>query len=434
MDARGLLADLVRIDTTNPPGNESPAAERLEAELEAAGMDVRIFSSPAGRANLIGRVEGDPARPALVLLSHLDVVGVEEDKWSRSPFGAEEADGHLWGRGALDMKAVAVMHACAAVAAATSARREIVVAAVADEEVGGVEGARWLVQEHPDLVGFRDGSPPPHVLGEGAYGIDGLLDRPILPIALGEKQAVRVAATTAGDPGHGALPPRRQAIVDLARFVDDVAGYGKARLHPVVREQLGAMAGAAVNSRKRALQVLASAPGAAAVRAIAPLLRPQPALASLLSDVVSVTTFNAGYKNNVVPGEAAATLDCRLLPDTDIDSFLSGLRRKADEYGVRLTERSRHGGPVSAKSSLFETLRRASAGVAGAPEVVPTISPAMTDVRFFRARGAIGYGWVPLVITPELIATIHGHDERIPLAGFDGAVEAMTRAVRETTA
>jgi len=434
MDARRLLADLVRIDTTNPPGNESVAAERLETEFQTAGVDVRIVSSPAGRANLIARVPGDPARPALVLLSHLDVVSVEEDRWSRPPFAAEEVGGELWGRGTLDMKAVTVMHACAAVAAATSARREIIVAAVADEEAGGGEGAAWLVDEHPDLVGFRDTSPPPGVLGEGAYGIDGLLDRPILPIALGEKQAVRVALTASGDAGHGSLPPPRQAILNLARFVGDAAGYREARLHPVIREQLGAMTVAASGSRKRALQALAKAPGRAAVRSIAPLLRRQPPLGSLLSDVVSVTTFNAGYKDNVVPGEATGSLDCRLLPDTDIDSFLAGLRRKADNHGVRIAERNRHGGPVSPKSSLFETLRRVSADLPGAPAVVPAISPAMTDVRFFRLRGATGYGWVPLVITPELLATIHGHDERIPLSGFDGAVEAMTRVVAETTA
>lgn len=103
MDARRLLADLVRIDTTNPPGNESVAAERLETEFQTAGVDVRIVSSPAGRANLIARVPGDPARPALVLLSHLDVVSVEEDRWSRPPFAAEEVGGELWGRGTLDM-------------------------------------------------------------------------------------------------------------------------------------------------------------------------------------------------------------------------------------------------------------------------------------------------------------------------------------------
>lgn len=434
MDARALLADLVRIDTTNPPGNEAAAAERLESEFVAAGIEVRILTSPAGRANLVARIPGDPARGALVLLSHLDVVGVEEESWARPPFGGDQADGCLWGRGTLDMKGVGVMHASAALAAARSARREIVVAAVADEEAGGVEGARWLLDEHPSAVGFRDDSPPPEVLGEGAFGLGDMLDRPIVPIALGEKQALRVALSASGDPGHGSLPSKRQAILGLARVVEEVAGYRRARLHPVVREQLHEMAAAASGARKRAFLALGSRAGEVGVRALRPLLRSQPALGALLSDVVSVTTFNAGYKENVVPGEAIASLDCRLLPDTDIDAFLAGIERRAERHGVRVEERNRHGGPVSPKGPLFDIMARASRDLPGAPVVVPTICPAMTDVRFFRARGATGYGWVPLIVTPDVLRTIHGHDERIPLTGFDIAVETMTRVVVEATA
>jgi acetylornithine deacetylase/succinyl-diaminopimelate desuccinylase-like protein len=151
-----LLQDLLRTRTVNPPGEEAAAAGILEAYLSAAGLKTKILDSPQGRSSLIARLEGPHDRPALVLLSHSDVVPVEEEKWSRDPFGAEVADGFIWGRGALDMKSIAVMHAVAVAELAGSKRaptREVILVMAADEEAGGGEGARWLVEEHSDRVG-----------------------------------------------------------------------------------------------------------------------------------------------------------------------------------------------------------------------------------------------------------------------------------------
>ena len=151
-----------------------------------------------------------------MLLSHSDVVPVEEQRWTRDPFGAELVDGFMWGRGALDMKSITVMHAVAAAQLAASGAtpdREVIVTLVGDEEAGGDHGARWLLEDHPELVGFGDHRPAPEVLGEGAYGIDAGLDRPVTPIALGEKTALWFDIVATGDSGHGALPPpsRRSA-------------------------------------------------------------------------------------------------------------------------------------------------------------------------------------------------------------------------------
>src|SRR5918999_1659678 len=179
MAALELMQQLVRIDTTNPPGNETEAAELLEADLRGAGLEVELFSDPEGRTSVVGRVPGPRDAPALVLLSHLDVVGVEPQSWSHDPFGAEVADGFVWGRGTLDMKGITAMHAAAAKelpATDAGITREVLVVAVADEEAGGVHGARWLIEEHPDEVGFHDGLVP-DVLGEGAFGLSGILDR-----------------------------------------------------------------------------------------------------------------------------------------------------------------------------------------------------------------------------------------------------------------
>lgn len=433
-DALALLADLVRIPSVNPPGHgEGEVAERLRAPMDAAGLHTEIVTSPAGRPSLLARLAGPTDRAPLVLVSHTDVVPVEEEHWSRDPFGGEVADGFLWGRGTLDMKGIAVMHALAAIRLAESnptPTREVVVIAVADEEAGGAEGAEWLVRDHGDLVGFRDGAPPPEALGEGGFGVSGLLARPIMPIMVGEKAPLGIRARATGSPGHGSMPPADQAIRSLSQFVEKVAGHGTPRLHPVIRELFAGLAEVADGATARLLSVLAGPGGPVAVRALAPVLRQRlGAPAMLLADSVTPTMLDAGYKINVVPGTAEATFDCRLLPDTDPDRVLASLRRTGDNLGVEVEEVHRWSSPVSPRGSLFDLVSDVSSWLPAAPLPAPSLSPGVTDLRFFRARGATAYGWVPLVLSPDLLATFHGHDERIPVDQFDAAVDAMAEVV-----
>lgn len=428
-----MLRRLLRMRTVNPPGDEAAVAQEVSAHLADAGLQTRTLVSPGGRANLVARVDGPRDRPALVLLSHSDVVPVEDDHWQRDPFAAEEVDRVIWGRGALDMKGITVMHAAAAAELARSTRaptREVIVVVAADEEAGGDEGARWLLDEHADLLGFGDGRPPPEVLGEGAYGVSGMLAAPVIPIALGEKTAVWFEVIASGDSGHGALPPQDQAAVNLAAIVKDIAGFGTPRVHPVMREQFSTLAAAASGPMAGVLRALASPASAAVVRAVAPRMRRAGVLGLLLSDSTTPTVMAAGYKSNVVPGEARASFDCRLLPDTDVDRFVSSLDKRARRRGGRVAHVVQKGrGPVSGKGPLFPILERASREID--PDAVPTVSltPGITDVRFFRARGATGYGWTPLVLTPELLATVHGDDERVPVDAFERAVAVMSDVV-----
>jgi acetylornithine deacetylase/succinyl-diaminopimelate desuccinylase-like protein len=428
-----LLRDLLRVRTVNPPGDEAGAASLLEAYLSDSGLETNILMSPEGRTNLIARLDGPRDQPALVLLSHSDVVPVEEENWSRDPFGGDLADGFIWGRGALDMKGIAVMHAVAVAEVARSGHtrtREVIVVMVADEETGGGQGGRWLLDEHAAEVGFGDGRPAPEVLGEGAYGLTGMLERPVIPIALGEKTAVWFDVIAKGDPGHGALPPQQQAPVNLATLVKEIGGFGTPRVHPVMREQFSTLTSAASGTTAAVFRALASPAGGAVARTVAPQLRKASALGLLLSDSATLTTLAAGYKSNVVPAEARASFDCRLLPDTDVEKFVSLVDKKARRRGglVANVEQKGHG-PVSSKGPLFEILEQVSRKLA--PGAVPAVSlsPTITDLRLFRARGATGYGWCPVVLTPELLATIHGHDERVPIEDFDTAVTVMSDVV-----
>ena len=433
MTAEDLLCELLRVRSINPPGDEARAASLLETYLSDAGLDTTMLVSPQGRSNLVARLDGPRDQPALVLLSHSDVVPVEEESWTRDPFGGESSEGHIWGRGALDMKSIAVMHAVAVAELARSDRppsREVILVMAADEEAGGTEGARWLVEEHADNVGFGEGRPQPEVVTEGAYGLTGMLDRPVMPIALGEKTAVWFDLVTRGDPGHGALPPEQQAPVNLVRLVKEIAGFGTPRVHPVMREQFSTLTEAASGKVASVFKALASPAGAIVARGVAPQLRRTGAVGLLLSDSITPTQIAAGYKSNVVPSEARASFDCRLLPDTNVDEFIRSMEKNARRRGGTIENVQQKGhGPVSAKGALFGILERATRALDAQAVTVPSLSPGITDARFFRARGATAYGWCPLMLTPELLATIHGHDERIPVEGFQKAVRATREMV-----
>jgi acetylornithine deacetylase/succinyl-diaminopimelate desuccinylase-like protein len=434
VDGLELLREVVRIPSVNPPGDgEGAVAELLRARLAAAGLDTDILSSPTGRPSLVARLPGPPERPPLVLLAHTDVVPVEASRWQHDPFEGETIDGELWGRGTLDMKGVAVMHTEAVATLASRQQapdREVIVLAVADEEAGGGEGAGWLIAEHADRVGFIDGRPRPEVLGEGGFGLSGILERPVMPIILGEKAPLRFRARATGAPGHGGLPPQQQAIRELARFIEHVSGPRRARLHPVMREQFAALAEGAQGAQARLFGLLAGPTGHLAIRALAPRLRARAgAIGHLIADSITPTEIHGGYKNNVVPGEAEASFDARLLPDTDVDGLLRELGRIGRHHDVEVEEIGRTGGPASARSPLYDVLADVSSRLPGSPLPVPSLTPGVTDLRFFRARGATAYGWVPLVLSPELLATFHGVDERIPVDGFTAAVAAMTEVV-----
>ncbi|MEA2498916.1 MAG: hypothetical protein QOH26_1321 [Actinomycetota bacterium] len=436
MEPVQLLQELLRLDTTNPPGDEGPAAEVLRGYLDAAGAETYIHKSESGRPSLIARLPGPSSAAALVLVSHTDVVAVEEQSWTHDPFGGVIEGGFLWGRGALDMKGIAVMHAVALAALAISGaelRREVILLSFADEEAGGREGAESVLRDVPERAGFQDGRPPPDALGEGAFGLSGILDRPIMPIIAAEKSVLWLELIARGDPGHGALPPERQANVNLARVIRRISGFSAPRVHPVMRDQFGIMAEHSSGARAATFKALASGAGSQVANALQKPLRKQGPIAALLSDTVTPTQIQAGYKHNVVPGEARASFDCRLLPDTDVDDFVRKLSKVCSKYDVVVKEVARHGGPVSDRSPLFDAIGRVSSRMHETPVVVPSLTSGMTDLRYLRSRGATAYGWVPLVLDAELLGTIHGHDERIEVRAFEHAVRAMTDLVEEVS-
>lgn len=387
------LRALVRLDTTNPPGNERLAADYLATAFAREAIEYQTVEPQPARTNLIARVPGrDRTRPPLMLSSHTDVVGVEARRWSREPFGAEVADGCVWGRGSIDMKSKCAMDLGLALAlrrAGAVPACDLIVAAVADEEAGSELGARYLVERHPDLVraGF--------VLNEtGGFTLH-LGERRFYPIQVAEKGFVTVKMTVTGTPGHGSMPRADTAIAWMADLI------GRITRTPMPRRITPLM--------RRTLAAFGVAPDKAP-----PLFRP------MLANTVSPTIVRAGYKDNVIPGEAWAILDGRTLPGDDERSFLVQLREIVGPEPTLEVLKTAPPVEASPDTPLFDLIRARTEAADPGARAIPWMLPGATDSKFYAQLGATCYGFAPVRLEPRMPfgSLYHGNDERMPIEGF----------------
>lgn len=422
-EAVEIAREYLRLDTTNPPGNEAPAARLLAGILEGAGVESTILESAPGRASLVARLPGRSGR-GLALLHHLDVVPADPAEWSVDPFGAEVRDGCLWGRGAIDMKGMGVMQLMTILALARERvplERDVVYIAVADEEAGGVMGAAFLTEKHPELVACAD------VINEGGYGLSETKP-PLVACGLSEKALLWVRLSARGRPGHGSMPPSDQAILKLLGALGDLAAHPPPlRISPLVARTLRAMAARSSPARRRAIEALLRPEARRLLPALARRLPRHGA--ALLGDTISITKIESGYKENVVPGTASATLDCRLLPETDLEEFFAALTKRMARFGVE-TEVAFADGPHGiSEGPLLPVLQEVCEASFPGSVFAPVLCPAFTDSRYFRQLGAEAYGLVPVMLTNAEVATFHGIDERIPLDGLRKGCEVVFEIV-----
>jgi acetylornithine deacetylase/succinyl-diaminopimelate desuccinylase-like protein len=386
------LRALIRFDTSNPPGNERVVTDFIAARLGAAGIASVVLEKEPSRANLVARLRGGGGEPALMLSSHTDVVPVEAARWTRPPFGAELVEGCVWGRGAIDMKAKGAMDLglmLALVRAGVALNRDLVLAAVADEEAGSELGARFLVERHPELV--RAG----WVLNEAGGFTLHLGGRRYYPIQVAEKGYVTVKMTVGGPPGHGSIPRSDSAIAALAELVVRIGRTPmRMRLTPLMRrtlEQLG------LNPQ--------SAP---------PLFR------AMMANTVVPTILRAGYKDNVIPGEASVVLDGRTLPGETAESLLGELREIVGPEPKLEVLKCAPPAEGSADTPLFRLIAGQVELADPGAQAVAWMLPGATDSKFYAQLGATCYGFAPVRIGPRMPygALYHGNDERIPIDGF----------------
>ncbi|MGH7933525.1 MAG: M20/M25/M40 family metallo-hydrolase [Candidatus Binataceae bacterium] len=387
------LRALVRLDTTNPPGNERIAADYLAAALRREGIESTIIESASTRANLTARLDGRyPSMGALMLSSHTDVVPVEAARWTRAPFGAEIADGCVWGRGTIDMKSKCAMDLGLMLAlkrAGALPERTLLMVAVADEEAGSELGARFLVEHHPELVRAA------YVLNETGGFTLFMGERRFYPIQVAEKGFVTVRMTVMAAPGHGSMPRADTAIAWMADLITRITRTPmRRRVTPLIRETLAEL-------------------GIPADKA-PPLFRP------MMANTVTPTILRAGYKDNVIPGEASVILDGRTLPGEDERGFLRELREIVGPEPALEVLKSAPPAEASADTSLFRLIKsRVEAADPGA-RAIPWMLPGATDSKFYAQLGAICYGFSPVRLDPLMPfgSLYHGNDERMPIEGL----------------
>jgi acetylornithine deacetylase/succinyl-diaminopimelate desuccinylase-like protein len=418
-----LLQRLIRFDTSNPPGSERACVEWVQQLLEACGCDAQIVAQDPERPSLIARLRGEGRAPALLMQGHVDVVPAE-GSWSWPPFSGEVADGYVWGRGALDMKGGVAMMLAAFLQAAeadTPPPGDVVLCLLSDEEAGGDQGARYVVENHAELFdGVR------YAIGEfGGFTMD-VAGRRFYPLMVAEKQLCSLRATLRGAAGHGSLPVRGGAMGRLGRLL---AALDRGRLPVHVTAPARAMI--------EAIAVEAPSVTALALRA---LLRPRltdsvldrlgdrgRVFDPLLHNTASATVVRGGHAHNVIPGEVSVDLDCRLLPGFGPEDVFRELRALA---GVEIDFEVRRydPGPPTPDTTLLDTLSGILRELDPAARTVPLLLPGVTDGRFFARLGIPTYGFLPMQLPEELrfMELVHAEDERIPL----DALEFGTRAIR----
>jgi acetylornithine deacetylase/succinyl-diaminopimelate desuccinylase-like protein len=417
-----LLQELIRVDTTNPPGNETAAAELLRDYLEQNGAQVELFARVPERANLVARIPGRGDGPTLLFLSHTDVVLADAAEWNADPFGGELRDGEVWGRGALDMKGQV---AASAVALASLAREgfepagDLVFAATADEEVGEGFGAQWLCETHPDAVRCD------YLINEGSGERFELGGKPFYMCSVAEKMSAPFRLRVRGRSGHASMPGiADNALVKAAPLITALGEYvPEQSLTPEVEALLEAVTGARPASPHEALE-RAREIGEFFAEMVEPLL----------SMTLSPTMAEASRKRNVIPAVCDVVVDSRLLPERTPDEQQAIVRAVLGEGDYELESLEAHGGT---RSPIETPLWDAVAG--WIEEVEPEAKPApicvagFTDSHWFReAFGTVAYGFFPSrAMSAEVAARlIHSADERVPVEDLELGVSFLRHAAQ----
>ena len=442
------LRDLIRIPSVNPPdggpdvaagrdphGGETAAARFCADVLSGDGIETEVIELTEGRGSCIARLRasGGATDPPLILLGHIDVVPVDVESWTRDPFGGELIDGVVWGRGAVDMKNMVAMELGIMLALKRSGaelRRDVIFAAVADEEAGGEHGARGLVEQQPELFHAADGRPAAAAINEvGGYSMT-IGGRRFYAVQVAEKGIAWTRVRTTGTPGHGSMPHADNAAIKLANAISAIAedqARRPMRIIPVVSEFLAGIGLGEV------AELAESDPGAASAALEAavddPVLRRS--IDAMLRDTVTPNVMHAGKKVNVIPGAGEAEIDVRTLPGTDQSALLRSLQ---DVVGTDASVESVVALPpvewpadAEIVGLMHDALRAADPEATSVPMM---ITPG-TDAKALAQIGIPCYGFAPLRLEPDVpfLSLFHGHDERVPVSALEFGLPVLADVV-----
>ena len=430
-EALEILVDLVKLDTSQPAGNEILAARYLKARLDAEGIPSTIYEPEPGRASIVARAHGSGAKRPLLLLGHLDVVAVERDEWSFDPFAGEVKDGILYARGASDDKGVVTgsfqvlleLHRTK-----VPLDRDVIFLGVADEEAGGVLGITYLLEEHRAAI---DADFAINEAGKGVFDRD--LNYTRFEIQTAEKTPRRIDLKAAGTSGHGSIPLRDNPIGTLARAVGRLFDHEMPpRLNETTREYFRRLAEMSDPDRAAVFRaILSEDPTAEDYERLREL---SPVYHSMVRTSIVPTILQGGYLKNVIPSEARATVDIRALPDEDPERLFSLLKRVMNEPAVDLVPhpqtRPSHS-PSTLSGVVFRAFETALGKLYPGVPVLPAMSTGATDSAQLRAAGIPSYGFGPARPEWDLASGIHGKDEYLYVKPFQDYVEILWNVVIE---
>jgi acetylornithine deacetylase/succinyl-diaminopimelate desuccinylase-like protein len=420
-----LLREFLRIDSSNPPGDEEGAALFLERILQKAGLKTEIRFAAPKRANLLARIAGKRSGRPLVLLSHIDVVPAKPAEWDADPFGGEIKEGFLYGRGAIDMKSQALFQLLAFIRLwkeGVTPENDILFLATADEEVGGTHGVEYLFETLPDLCNAS------FVLSEGGFIVeeDGLLHA---QVSVAEKKLAQFVIRATGTGGHGSVPHKDSAnekVIDAAKAILS---------HPwpfKPTKVAGSYLDSVLGGRKVGGQTYHNIKDALDHAGFRRFIEENPVYNALLRNTVTPTVLKGGEKVNVIPAESSIWFDARLLPDESHQAFFKTIKRLAGNKVEVLPISSDMSNPPSSgrKMSFFRKLKAAIELLEGPIPVLPFVTTGATDLRYFRNLGIPAFGFSPIRLSKEELLRMHGKNERISLENVTRGIEGTYEIVK----
>jgi len=431
-EAVELLSRYIQINTINPPGNELAGARFLQKIFVQEDIACEVFESEKGRGSLITQFSGSGGIPDLLLLHHIDVVPVEEDKWEHPPLSGKVLNGEIWGRGALDCKSLGIMQVMAFLLLkrqGLAPQQHIVVAATADEEAGSTWGAEWLMQHVPEKLAARG------VINEGG-GLGLKTGRSNLHFCqVAEKGVCWVRISFQGKPGHGSLPHDNNCVVEMARAIEALAGYHPPFVvTPPAEQFISGMACEQEYMPEAAFMKLLDPARAQELLAgiDEPVLRQ--VLNASLRNTFTPTLTRAGSKTNVIPGACFCEIDCRMLPGTTTEDTLITIEKVLRAKGCRgfSIEILHSSIPTASATStalyrLFESMLKKHDPKA---QLIPYMSSGATDSRFFRERDIVAYG-MQMESSLSSMERMHGHNERIAIQNLLLGIQVLCDTLRE---
>jgi acetylornithine deacetylase/succinyl-diaminopimelate desuccinylase-like protein len=422
------LQEYLRIDTVNPPGNEIEGVKFFKTAFDAESVPSQVFEPSPGRGNLLATLKGNGKKKPILLLNHIDVVPVEKERWSVDPFAGVVRDGYLYGRGALDDKSMGIVEMMALLILKREKApltRDILFFATADEEVGGGWGVEWAVENIPPL---REAE---YALNEGGYVVlneQGAADR--YEISSGQKVLFQLQLRTKGTSGHGSMPRQDNPNVKLVQALEKVTKWETPyNLLPMVKEYFSKLAPKQPPEERTFFEDVERG---LKDPSFSKRLTSNPIYNAMIRDTISLTILQGGSKVNVIPSESTATLDCRLIPGSSKENFLTEIKKRlGDEIEVEVISESRSLPPSPFDTDLFRAIQRfAATNDPGCP-VVPHLLPGATDSRLLREKGIITYDFCPFRLTEKEMMIIHGNDERIALENLRFGTKMLVEIIKE---